>query len=184
MADEKKLCGAKTRKGTPCKTAAMPNGRCRMHGGSSTGPKTPNTRNNALKHGFYSNALQPDEKILWDRVEIGSVDDEIRLLRVKLHRLVKMSGSQDVADMVDAALEITRKQGDDPQLGPFDRTEIRVKATHYADLILRAVAEIRKHEMSRMQMQLIQKQLEAGGSGANDGVDGFEVVPYDDEAET
>lgn len=31
-----RTCGAKTRKGTPCKnTAVMPNGRCRMHGGKS-----------------------------------------------------------------------------------------------------------------------------------------------------
>jgi hypothetical protein len=30
-------CGAKTRRGTPCQSPAMPNGRCRMHGGPSTG---------------------------------------------------------------------------------------------------------------------------------------------------
>ena len=42
-------CGAKTRKGTPCncravwdKSSGAPrNGRCRFHGGMSTGPKTP-----------------------------------------------------------------------------------------------------------------------------------------------
>lgn len=28
-------CGAKTRGGAPCKNAAMPNGRCRMHGGKT-----------------------------------------------------------------------------------------------------------------------------------------------------
>ncbi len=33
-------CGAKTRAGVPCRGAAMPNGRCRMHGGPSTGPRT------------------------------------------------------------------------------------------------------------------------------------------------
>lgn len=33
-------CGAKTRSGCPCQGAAMPNGRCRMHGGSSTGART------------------------------------------------------------------------------------------------------------------------------------------------
>ena len=33
-------CGAKTRVGCPCKSPAMGNGRCRMHGGASTGPKT------------------------------------------------------------------------------------------------------------------------------------------------
>jgi len=30
-------CGAKTRSGAPCRSAAMPNGRCRMHGGGSPG---------------------------------------------------------------------------------------------------------------------------------------------------
>jgi hypothetical protein len=30
-------CGAKTRSGSPCRSAAMPNGRCRMHGGASPG---------------------------------------------------------------------------------------------------------------------------------------------------
>jgi hypothetical protein len=35
-------CGAKTRTGgTPCKNWGMRNGRCRMHGGASTGPRTP-----------------------------------------------------------------------------------------------------------------------------------------------
>lgn len=33
-------CGAKTRAGTPCKNLPMKNGRCRMHGGASTGRKT------------------------------------------------------------------------------------------------------------------------------------------------
>jgi len=32
-----KLCGAKTRSGKSCKTPGMVNGRCRMHGGKSTG---------------------------------------------------------------------------------------------------------------------------------------------------
>lgn len=34
-------CGARTRSGRPCRGPAMPNGRCRMHGGPSTGPRTP-----------------------------------------------------------------------------------------------------------------------------------------------
>ncbi|MBC7945603.1 MAG: hypothetical protein H7X91_10165 [Burkholderiales bacterium] len=34
-------CGAKTRKGTPCKQKAIyGNGRCKFHGGLSTGPRT------------------------------------------------------------------------------------------------------------------------------------------------
>ena len=34
-------CGAKTRKGKPCQAPAkQPVGRCRVHGGASTGPRT------------------------------------------------------------------------------------------------------------------------------------------------
>jgi uncharacterized protein YjcR len=47
-------CGAKTRTGTPCRSPAMPNGRCRMHGGKSSG--APKGNSNALKHGHYSAA--------------------------------------------------------------------------------------------------------------------------------
>jgi hypothetical protein len=35
-----KLCGARTRKGTTCIAPAKANGRCRMHGGLSTGPNS------------------------------------------------------------------------------------------------------------------------------------------------
>lgn len=45
-------CGAKTRAGTPCQSPAMPNGRCRMHGGKSPGARVGNS--NALKHGLYT----------------------------------------------------------------------------------------------------------------------------------
>jgi hypothetical protein len=33
-------CGARTRAATPCLRWPMPNGRCRLHGGCSTGPRT------------------------------------------------------------------------------------------------------------------------------------------------
>lgn len=33
-------CGARNRAGTPCRRWPMPNGRCRLHGGCSTGPRT------------------------------------------------------------------------------------------------------------------------------------------------
>ncbi len=33
-------CGARTRGGLPCRNLPMRNGRCRMHGGASTGSKT------------------------------------------------------------------------------------------------------------------------------------------------
>jgi len=51
-------CGAKTRRGTACQCPAMKNGRCRLHGGKSTGPRTPEglerSRRARWKHGRYS----------------------------------------------------------------------------------------------------------------------------------
>jgi hypothetical protein len=42
---QKMTCGAYARStGEPCKAKALPNGRCKNHGGMNTGPKTPEGR--------------------------------------------------------------------------------------------------------------------------------------------
>jgi len=55
-------CGARTRCGGSCRQPAMPNGRCRMHGGLSTGARTPEGRARCararLTHGGYSAATR------------------------------------------------------------------------------------------------------------------------------
>ncbi|MFN7755712.1 MAG: HGGxSTG domain-containing protein [Holosporales bacterium] len=55
-------CLAKTRLGTPCQAPAMPNGRCRMHGGPS--PGAPKGNNHAWKHGRYSAAAIAERRLL------------------------------------------------------------------------------------------------------------------------
>src|SRR5262249_55455666 len=52
-------CGARSKRtGKPCQGAAMPNGRCKVHGGKSTGPRTPEglerSRRANWKHGHFS----------------------------------------------------------------------------------------------------------------------------------
>lgn len=60
LAQSAPRCGAKTRRQSPCQGAAMSNGRCRMHGGSSTGPRTAEglarLRAARTKHGLRSTA--------------------------------------------------------------------------------------------------------------------------------
>ena len=55
-------CGARTRRGRACQGPAMPNGRCRMHGGASTGPRTPEglerCRRARWKHGARSREVR------------------------------------------------------------------------------------------------------------------------------
>ena len=54
-------CGARTRGGCACRQPAMSNGRCRLHGGLSTGPRTPEGRRRSqtarLVHGYRMAAL-------------------------------------------------------------------------------------------------------------------------------
>jgi hypothetical protein len=51
-------CGARRRDGGACKSPAMSNLRCRMHGGLSTGPRTPEglerSRKARWQHGLHS----------------------------------------------------------------------------------------------------------------------------------
>ncbi len=57
-------CGAKTRRSTAFSAPAMANGRCRLHGGPSTGPRTlaglERSRRARWKHGFYSRAAKDE----------------------------------------------------------------------------------------------------------------------------
>lgn len=46
---DKSVCGATTRKGTPCQKAPLKNGRCRLHGGKSTGPKDREKKSKQMK---------------------------------------------------------------------------------------------------------------------------------------
>ncbi|GLQ45670.1 hypothetical protein GCM10007862_07210 [Dyella lipolytica] len=38
--DDPRLCNARTKSGRPCRALGLANGRCKWHGGMSTGPKT------------------------------------------------------------------------------------------------------------------------------------------------
>src|SRR6202022_3891698 len=62
----------------PCRSAAMPNGRCRMHGGMS--PGAPKGNKNALKHGHYT------AEAIARRREIARVLREARALVKEVNR--------------------------------------------------------------------------------------------------
>lgn len=73
-------CGAKTRKGPPCRSPAVANGRCRMHGGKSTGPRTAaelaRSRRANYKHGRY----RAQSKARWK---------EMKMLIAQCHAFLK-----------------------------------------------------------------------------------------------
>jgi hypothetical protein len=83
-------CGAKKRKGGECNSPAMPNGRCRLHGG-----KTPETNQNAVKHGFYSKCYTPQERIDVETLRVGNLEAEIAAARITLKRAFSVSEFQE-----------------------------------------------------------------------------------------
>ena len=76
-------CGAKTRAGVPCEGPGMANGRCRMHGGKSTGPRTleglERCRRAKWKHGRRS------AESISERKEVAEIRRAIRLLISESH---------------------------------------------------------------------------------------------------
>jgi hypothetical protein len=52
-------CGARTRSGGHCGHYSMTNGRCRYHGGKSTGARNPR-----VKNGYYTKAAVEERRII------------------------------------------------------------------------------------------------------------------------
>ena len=70
-------CGARTRNGTACRQPAMKNGRCRLHGGHSTGPRTDagieRIRAARTRHGYWA----PERRAL--RRDLAALAAQARL---------------------------------------------------------------------------------------------------------
>src|SRR5215204_6950874 len=85
-------CGARRKRdGKPCCQPAMPNGRCRVHGGLSTGPRTPEglerSRRANWKHGHYSakakrvrREARQQFRVLRQLIAAGNEDDFLDLI--------------------------------------------------------------------------------------------------------
>ncbi|MFL0418416.1 HGGxSTG domain-containing protein [Sphingomonas sp. 179-I 2A4 NHS] len=69
----KRACGARNRSDGPCALSPMANGRCRFHGGKSTG--APKGNRNAWKHGMHS------AEAIQERRRLRALLRDARLLR-------------------------------------------------------------------------------------------------------
>lgn len=159
-------CGAKTRSGKPCKVKAMPNGRCRMHGGTNTGAPTGNT--NAVTHGIYAKHLTKAEAEAFPHIELGTVDEEIRLTRIRLARAL---AAENKAKGKPELEEVTKNEGGGAAVPKVSRKSI---VRDYTSTIDRLTGRIESLEKTR-------QLLIADGEGAGGSeIVGFEVVPYED----
>ena len=77
MAQGVSRCGARTRRGKSCRSPAMANGRCRLHGGAS--PGAPRGEGNGMfRHGLRS--IEAIERRRRTTAELRAIRREIREL--------------------------------------------------------------------------------------------------------
>lgn len=141
-------CGAKTRSGQPCKSHAMPNGRCRKHGGTNTG--APAGNQNARKHGIYSAYLTENEREAWEQLELGRVDDELRLTRIRLMRALSRESEFGNTLEIDSE-KVEPEEVDGVPTGNAKVTRAS-KVRDYSALIDRLTARIESLERTRAEL--------------------------------
>lgn len=152
-------CGAKTRAGGRCAQAGNPkNGRCRFHGGMSTGAKHQNTATNALKHGIYSRHFSPEELAEGSSIKLGNVDTELRICRLRLSRALAAEAAarnqpeleeiieRDVAALVGAKSEKKWRLQDYNRV--IDGLMARIESLEKTRLLLRIELGLTDEEMN------------------------------------
>ena len=153
-------CGAKTRAGGRCQAPAMANGRCRVHGGTSSGP--PKNNQHASKPGsIYSAYLTDEENAVMTRLEIGKIEDELRLCRIRLMRALKAETDapelEQVTNKADGGIEEVSKRRD------------------YSGLIDRLMGRIASLEKDRLALMGAELDIEIKRADLADRKDGAET---------
>lgn len=122
-AHDKNICGAKTRGGTPCKQPAgwgtnhVGEGRCKLHGGKSTGPKdrkkqskSQKKNNNAEKHGLFSKYLPDETMDLVNNIEgLNTIDILWDNIKVQYAAIIRSQKIMYVKDREDDDIHVIEK---------------------------------------------------------------------------
>lgn len=137
------LCGAKTRSGEPCKRHAIPgSSRCKLHGGKSKG--APKANKHAAKPGsIYSQFLTEAENDMLAGIELGRVDDELRLTRIRLMRALARENE------FGNTLELDSEKTDTAEMGGTTTT---MKVRDYSSMIDRLTGRIESLERTRAEL--------------------------------
>lgn len=149
------LCGAKTRAGTPCKNKAMPNGRCRMHGGKSPGVKgNKNAVTTGERESIIFDFLDEEEKDLLNQIDldkINQINNDIKLIDIRLRRMMKriqllqINGDESnlfqIQNIEDA---ITRVQSQKLRL---------IESKHKLEIDLNIIDETRKAQLEQIKVK-------------------------------
>lgn len=143
----RKRCGAKTRTGKPCKNGAMANGRCRMHGGKSTGPPPEKMKgnSNARTHGLFAKYLPEETLEIMDSInEIKPLDILWTNIQMQFASIIRAQQIMFVENKDDHTTFKTKERSDDFA----DETQIEVHASWdkqatFMNSLSRSMAELR-----------------------------------------
>ena len=113
-----RVCGALTRKGTPCLKMGLKNGRCRLHGGKSTGPKDRKKKseqmegnNYAVKTGEHETisygTLTDEEKELYEQINTEpakQINGRLKIIEIRTFRMMKRYAEESIKANPNVAL--------------------------------------------------------------------------------
>lgn len=142
-------CGAKKRDGTPCQSWPVKGKtRCRLHGGKSTGP--PKGSKNAWKNGIYAQGIKDEEKELYEEIKVGTLDDDIRIMKLQLIRAVKAQKEFENENK-GVGLETVEEKSSAFAKGEagWKKKEITKKHPDYRKIIFQLSGRIAKLELTR-----------------------------------
>lgn len=114
-----------------------------MHGGKSTG--APKGNRNSITHGIYSKFLTETEVVEHDAIELGTVDLELRTMRIRLSRALAAEALAAGEPEID---EVTLNIGGKMMAVP-ERTE-RLRVRDYGSIIDRLASRIESLEKTRL----------------------------------
>lgn len=119
--------------------------RCKLHGGNNKPAAKGNTH--AAKPGsLYSKYLTPEEQADFDRIELGRIDDELRLTRIRLARALAQEQEKGSTLEVESAV---KRKGGGPQVAT---AEVHTKRRDYVGIIDRLTGRIASLEAQRASM--------------------------------
>lgn len=146
-AHTRKRCGAKTRTGKPCKNGAMANGRCRMHGGKSTGapPKKMKKNSNARTHGLFAKYLPKETlEIVNDIGDMSPLNILHMNIKMQFASIIRAQQIMFVDNSDDIDRFVTKEKEDD--FGKEKQYEVHTswdKQATFMNSLSRSVAELR-----------------------------------------
>lgn len=121
-----------------------------MHGGKNTQANGGNQY--ARKHGIYSTVLSDEEKALWDEVELGRVDDELRLCKLRLMRAIRAENEANGQPELEVITEKPMMVGGVAVTDEEPIKERTLKRRDYAGMIDRLMGRIESLERTRAEL--------------------------------